>query len=777
MRSVPFGSPINERRGDLGPRGLEGDGWADVVIGQNAFTEITPFTVVDHKLFNPAGLAVDARPITTRGRLYVWDSGNSRVLGIDVAKCYGDGPCRAEVVLGQPTGGLTSACNGDSGFSGFPVRAPAGADTLCGVPEDAISVLEHKSAVGLAVSTRGVVYVPDFYNHRVLAFDDPFANDSVADAVWGQDGYTANACNRGAGAGASTLCFAGRFADGAGAAVDVAGNLWVADGGNNRVLRFPADPTGRPRTVADLVIGQRSFGAIEAGPGLDALSSPASVRIGRDGRLWVADRGNDRVVVFAPPFLSGMTGSTFGRGFADPMHVEPDPLGASVWVFDAGNGMYERWNASGSAVEMVAGKPAYQPDGTCLGPLCPGAGSFAFDAAGDLLVSAYGHVQDVIRFERQDLTEGALVETGRLFSEPAGYNDTLAARTSELGPIGGMAVGADQLIVGEGKRLLYWNGLEGLRTNQEASGIIDSAAMGFPEAWQGRMSVDDSSRVWSIRAEGIAVFALPLVADSRSTAVVLPPGEPVPVLGGGQLVPGRRLHGLAVGAGARTLWVAEPNAHRVFRVRDPLTAPLVDVILGQPGSAPGVCNRGVVPAPKDSGVEVDITDVLCFPGSVALDPQGNVFVGDHTIEAEGNWRQLVFLQSTVPEGTSRLITAPAADKVFPYRVLQPGATFEPAIDGFGRMIVGFNAYVVGREMSSGRRLGVYFNPLGTGVEPDGHFRDIVSLPWSVKTDSNDNVYVADSNRHRVLIYWRPFAPSVRPRLAHDVHLPLVMERR
>jgi hypothetical protein len=471
-----------------------------------------------------------------------------------------------------------------------------------------------------------------------------------------------------------------------------------------------------------------------------------------------------------------MPGARFGFGLADPMHVEPDPLGDGIWVLDAGNGMYERWDARGQRVELVVGKGSYEPDGTCLGPLCPAAGSFAFDARGDLLVSAYGHVQDVIRFSREDLSAGQIAERERLFSPPTGYNESLGGRTSELGAIGGIAVGADQLIVGEGKRMLYWNGLRGLASGAEASGILDTAALGGVEAWQGRMAVDDADRLWSLRAEGTFIFALPLRGDSVPLARILPPGEPIPVLGGGHLTPGRYFHGLALTPGARSLWLAEPGQHRVIRIRDPLTAPVVDVILGQTGPAGGTCNRGLERAPKDSGREVTRMDVLCHPGSVALDGDGNLFVGDHTIEAEGNWRQLVFLRATVPERQSRLIVAPEADKEFPYRQLQPGATFEAAFDREGRMLVGFNSYVVGRDEDAGRRVGVYLDPLRAGGLPDGRLEDLVSLPWSVKVDAWGDVYVADSNRHRVLVYWRPFATH-RLRGGPQAFLPLGVRGR
>ena len=83
----------------------------------------------------------------------------------------------------------------------------------------------------------------------------------MADEVWGQSDFSGNLCNQGAAAPtASTLCFTvGTFSAG-GVALDATGNLWVADNGNNRVLRFPKNLiTGVIAKTADLVLGQPDF--------------------------------------------------------------------------------------------------------------------------------------------------------------------------------------------------------------------------------------------------------------------------------------------------------------------------------------------------------------------------------------------------------------------------------------------------------------------------------------------------------------------------------------
>ena len=202
-------------------RGVSGDLWADVVLGKPDFSEIVPNEVTSRRLFNPGGVLVDrsVRP----NRVYVYDSGNSRVLGLShLGTCSGgtkagkdctansDCPgsaCMikegrgADIVIGQPSFDR-AACNGDSGTQRYPVRAPASASTLCGIHDGQLSPMETVSYATMAVDGAGNLYVPDFENHRVLRYDSPFTTDTIADDVWGQADFAGNECNRGRGLGA-----------------------------------------------------------------------------------------------------------------------------------------------------------------------------------------------------------------------------------------------------------------------------------------------------------------------------------------------------------------------------------------------------------------------------------------------------------------------------------------------------------------------------------------------------------------------------------------------
>jgi DNA-binding beta-propeller fold protein YncE len=73
--------------------------WADVILGQPDFSEINPGPIVPDKLWLPHGVIVD----NAHGKFYVFDAGDNRILGFDDS-CLDPGgtrPCVASLVLGQ----------------------------------------------------------------------------------------------------------------------------------------------------------------------------------------------------------------------------------------------------------------------------------------------------------------------------------------------------------------------------------------------------------------------------------------------------------------------------------------------------------------------------------------------------------------------------------------------------------------------------------------------------------------------------------------------------
>ena len=95
-----------------------------------------------------------------------------------------------------------------------------------------------------------------------------------------------------------------------GLAFDSVGNLWVSENTNNRVLMFkPPFTTGM---AASLVLGHKSFnwgGGVTNPANQTGFDSPMGLSFDTSGALWVADEINERVLMFKPPFTNGMLAS------------------------------------------------------------------------------------------------------------------------------------------------------------------------------------------------------------------------------------------------------------------------------------------------------------------------------------------------------------------------------------------------------------------------------------------------------------------------------------
>jgi hypothetical protein len=197
------------------------------------------------------------------------------------------------------------------------------------------------SAVG------GQLYVADTSNHRVLVFKTPLQAGALPVRVYGQPNETLALANSGGTASATTLdAPRGVFSDGI--------HLFIADTGNNRVLMFDATSNS---SSASLVLGQSSFAgttANEGGPGASTLQQPSDAYF--DGtRLWVADTGNHRVLVWnALPTSNGQAADVVigqasfaavlpnqGGGAASASSLDfpaaIEAVGGVVYVADSGN--------------------------------------------------------------------------------------------------------------------------------------------------------------------------------------------------------------------------------------------------------------------------------------------------------------------------------------------------------------------------------------------------------------------------------------------------------
>jgi uncharacterized protein (TIGR03437 family) len=256
------------------------------------FDTLGPNWVEGRELNAPTGVALDnsvSPPI-----LYIADTGNNRVLGYRYATQLVAGSV-ADIVIGQV-----------DMFSNL-AQNPANGGRQTGL----------NSPTGLAVDGAGNVYVADSGNNRILRFPQPFAaanSNQFPTLVIGQKSLATSTANLG-GIGASTLSLSASGLGRTGIGFDPSGNLWVADTGNNRVLRFPASvlSAGAGFPAADTVIGQASFttstiigNSAAARLKLTGLAAPNGISLDSAGNLYVTDQ-LFRVVVYNSPLSTNQT--------------------------------------------------------------------------------------------------------------------------------------------------------------------------------------------------------------------------------------------------------------------------------------------------------------------------------------------------------------------------------------------------------------------------------------------------------------------------------------
>lgn len=292
------------------------------------------------------GLSSPTHAVVLDGEMFVVDSGNHRVLGFAIA---GIGAASAATrVLGQDDfiGSTRNLIEGrEFNFQGN------------GTYDGAIVVDWNADPPAL--------YVADTYNHRVLGFRDVrrIKPGDKADLVIGQPdlrraliNYPANDPEQ---PSAQSLYLP------TGLLLDASGNLYVADTGNGRVLRFPAPFAGSNFPRANLVLGQSNFVSKITDPTSTRMRAPYGLAFAGANGLLVSDLQHNRVLffrgalpdlangqaaaaVFGQPNFNAATAGGGDNQMRAPRHLAVDPQ-ERLYVADSGNNRILIFNRVSSA--------------------------------------------------------------------------------------------------------------------------------------------------------------------------------------------------------------------------------------------------------------------------------------------------------------------------------------------------------------------------------------------------------------------------------------------
>ncbi|HEV7349157.1 NHL repeat-containing protein [Telluribacter sp.] len=354
----------------------------------------------DGDLATNAGLIPTGVTVDKNGNIFIEDRGNFRIRKIN-----------------KENGIITTvAGNGTRRYSG---DGRAATNASLNYPSD------------VALDSNGNLFIVDNDNHCIRRVNR--SNGLISTVAGnGQRGFS----------GDGEIATNARLHNPSGIILDKSGNLYIADQGNHRIRKVSAY-NGTISTVAGTaLIGFN-------GDGMDAtttsLSSPASIGVDSAGNLYIADHGNNRIrkvsvtdnkvytVAGTGRYDFGGDGGAATQAYLNyPVDIALDVAG-NMYIADRGNHRIRKVDATDGTISTVAGNGinAYSGDGDlATSASFSNPVSVALDAAGNLYIADMSY-------------------RVRKISVSSGIVDTITGKgTAEFGGDGGAAINAN-LIPGD----------------------------------------------------------------------------------------------------------------------------------------------------------------------------------------------------------------------------------------------------------------------------------------------------------------------------------------
>jgi streptogramin lyase len=471
-------------------------------------------------------------------------------------------------------------------FTTFAGRAPIGSD------DGTATAARFNNPYGTAVDGSGNIYVADFVNNTIRKITPGGVVSTLA----------GSALSAGATDGTGSTA---RFNGPTGLAVDAFANVYVADFYNDTIRKIT--PGGVVTTLAGTAL---SAGAVDGAGSAARFNGPSSVSLDTAGNVYVADLGNDTirkitpvgtVTTFAGTALS--PGATDGTGsaarFNRPGGLVVDTAG-NVYVADTYNSTIRKITA-GAVVTTLAGSAgsAGSADGA--------SGTARFNYPNGVAVDSSGniYVADTYNSTIRKITSNGAVGTLAGTAGSSGATDGTGSAARFNGPVG---VALDALgnvyvadfyndtirKVASGQVVTTVAGATGTRGSTNATG--GAARFNFPYG----VAVTGAGNIY--------------VADSQNDTIrSITPGGAVATFAGGVLTPGAT-DGTGTGArfntpdgvavdGSGNVYVADTNNHTIRKITPAGVATTFAGSALNPGSANGTGSAARFNYP--SGVAVD----------------------------------------------------------------------------------------------------------------------------------------------------------------------------
>ena len=278
----------------------------------------------------PQGIAIDAA-----GNLYVADTDNHRIRKI------------------TPTGEVST-------FAGSGTDGDAD-----GKGSDA----QFDEPASIAIDATGNLYVADSNNNSIRKITP---NGEVSTFNESVPGFASNTES------------VALFCNPHDIATDAAGNLYVADTDNHRILKVT------PNGEADIFAGSGTAGSVDGPGNIAQFRNPSGIAVDREGNLYVVDKGNHRIRKVSPKgevrsFVGSTEGFADGQGstaqFNEPYGIAIDAEG-SLYVTD--NNCIRKVTPKGEVSTFAGNDEQDDADENAIRFCSPEA--IAIDATGSLYV-------------------------------------------------------------------------------------------------------------------------------------------------------------------------------------------------------------------------------------------------------------------------------------------------------------------------------------------------------------------------------------------------------
>jgi len=452
----------------------------------------------------------------------------------------------------------------------------------------------------IAFDGAGNLYIGDYDNHAIRKV----APNGVITTIAGTPGVSGFSGDGGA-------ATAARLSNPLGIVVDGSGNLYFADGGNNRIRKITA-ADGKISTIAGN--GSAAYSG-DGGPAIAAsLNFPYGVALDKDGNIYFADFSNNRVrkITIASGLISTIAGNGTGTfngddkpateaSLSSPLNVAFDKDGNLI-ITDNLNYRIRRVSATDGKISTIVGtgSSGFAGDGglaTAARVAQPGGA--VYDAAGNLYFADRGNNR--IR----KVAAGTGIITTIAGSGTAGFNgDGLAVFASRLNFPNSVAVdAAGNVYIGDRenlrvRRIIYAAAMDA---------IAPIVAINLPVATPTFTTENGSLNLAGTASDNVGVFLVRWSNDRGGNGVA-----------GGTTA--WSVPGIPLQAGPNNLtvtaWDANGNAASAKLQVNFNPQQLITTVAG----------NGTVGNGGDGGAAVGAQ--LYFPSAVAADAGGNIYIAD-----------------------------------------------------------------------------------------------------------------------------------------------------